>query len=138
MKNLNRLSTKEKKVYLIRFLKGISRYHRDLQNYWVLKGAMDRVNLASDEKTLNLSRANNTLYEFLLSHEQVRYEKPIINHVIIKADVRGSTDITNRMNERKLNPASYFSMNFFDPISNILSEYDAVKVFIEAFVIFYR
>ena len=131
IKNLNRLSTKERKAYLIRFLKGISRYHRDLQNYNVFKEAMDRVNLASDEKTLNLSRANNTLYEFLLPHEQVRYEKPIINHVIIKADVRGSTDITYRMNERKLNPASYFSMNFFDPISEILGQYDAVKVFIE-------
>jgi hypothetical protein len=131
MKNLNRLSTKEKKAYLIRFLKGISRYHRDLENYKVLKGAMDRVNLTSEEKILNLSRANNTLYEFLLPHEQVRYEKPIINHVVIKADVRGSTDITRRMNERKLNPASYFSMNFFDPISEILAEYDAVKVFIE-------
>jgi len=130
-KRLNRLRAKEKKAYLIRFLKGIARYHRDLQNYNVLKRAMDRVNLASEEKILNLSRANNTLYEFLLPHEQVRYEKPIINHVVIKADVRGSTDITYRMNERKLNPASYFSMNFFDPISEILGEYDAVKVFIE-------
>jgi hypothetical protein len=35
------------------------------------------------------------------------------------------------MNERGLNPASYFSLNFFDPISEILSEYDAHKVFIE-------
>jgi hypothetical protein len=92
---------------------------------------MDSVNLALEEKILNLSRANNTLYEFVLPHEQIRHEKPIINHVVIKADVRGSTDITHRMNERKLNPASYFSMNFFDPISEILSEYDAVKVFIE-------
>jgi hypothetical protein len=58
-------------------------------------------------------------------------ERPIINHTIIKADLRGSTDITHQMNERGLNPASYFSLNFFDPISEILSEYDAHKVFIE-------
>jgi hypothetical protein len=35
------------------------------------------------------------------------------------------------MNERGLNPASYFSLNFFDPISAIISEYNASKIFIE-------
>jgi len=30
-----------------------------------------------------------------------------------------------------LNPASYFSLNFFDPISAVLSQYGASKVFIE-------
>ena len=35
------------------------------------------------------------------------------------------------MNAKGLNPASYFSLNFFDPISEILSEYDAAKIFIE-------
>lgn len=50
---------------------------------------------------------------------------------MIKADVRGSTDITHQMIKRGLNPASYFSLNFFNPISNILKDYGAVKVFIE-------
>ena len=77
------------------------------------------------------SRANNTLYEFLLSSEKWEDEKPIINHVVIKADVRGSTDITHQMIKRGLNPASYFSLNFFNPISNILKDYGAIKVFIE-------
>ena len=58
-------------------------------------------------------------------------EKPIINHVVIKADVRGSTSITHQMNKRGLNPASYFSLNFFNPISDTLNDYGAVKVFIE-------
>ena len=40
-------------------------------------------------------------------------------------------DINHTMIKRKLNPASYFSLNFFDPISVVLSEYDAAKVFIE-------
>jgi class 3 adenylate cyclase len=92
---------------------------------------MERVNLATEEKVITLSRENNTLYEYLLSHEQAREKAPIINHVVVKADVRGSTDITHQMNERGLNPASYFSLNFFDPISEILSEYDAQKIFIE-------
>lgn len=130
-KRLEKLTYKARKAYLLRFLKGLARYHRDLENFTVLKDAMDRINLAIDEKILNLSRENNTLYEFLLPHEQAQEERPIINHVIIKADVRGSTDITHQMLERGLNPASYFSLNFFDPITEILEDYDARKVFIE-------
>ncbi|MFC1876559.1 hypothetical protein ACFL2E_04710 [Thermodesulfobacteriota bacterium] len=131
IKKLEYLRVKDKKTYLIRFLKGIVHYHRDIENYKAISEAMDRINLATDEKILNLSRANNTLYEFLLSSEKWEDEKPIINHVVIKADVRGSTDITHQMIKRGLNPASYFSLNFFNPISDILKDYGAVKVFIE-------
>lgn len=131
IKKLEYLHVKDKKKYLIRFLRGMAHYHRDIENYKVLSEAMDRINLTTDEKILNLSRANNTLYEFLLSSEKWEDEKPIINHVVIKADVRGSTDITHQMIKRGLNPASYFSLNFFNPISNILKDYGAVKVFIE-------
>ena len=92
---------------------------------------METVNILFDEKRLNLSRTNNTLYEYLLPHEEVTTEKPIINHVVLKADVRGSTDLTYRMRGNGLNPASYFSLNFFDPITDILPAYGAVKVFIE-------
>lgn len=131
IKHMGGISNKTKREYLIRFLKGFARYHRDLENFYMLQEAMDCVHLASEEKIINLSRANNTLYEFLLPSEQVREEKAIINHVVIKADVRGSTDITHQMKQRELNPASYFSLNFFDPITEVLSEYGAFKVFIE-------
>ncbi len=131
IKKLEFLRTKQKKLYLIRYLNGIARYHRDLENYKILNDAMARINLTDDEETLNLSRTNHTLYEFLLPSEKVEDEKPIINHVVIKADVRGSTDITYQMNKRGLNPASYFSLNFFNPISETLKDYGAVKVFIE-------
>ena len=87
--------------------------------------------MISEEKVVNLSRANNTLYEFLLPNDQVLDEMPIINHVVVKADVRGSTYITQQMKLRGLNPASYFYLNFFSPISNILPEYGALKVFVE-------
>jgi hypothetical protein len=80
---------------------------------------------------LILSRENRSLYEFLPPTERVKGEKPIINHVIIKADIRGSIDINYIMRTRGLNPASYFSLNFFDPISEVLFDYDASKVFIE-------
>jgi len=131
IKKLELLRPVDKKKYLIRFLKGMARFHRDIENYKVISESMDRINLAKDGKILNLSKANNTLYEFLLPSEKQDDEKPIINHVIVKADVRGSTDITHQMKKKGLNPASFFSLNFFNPISEILKDYGAVKVFIE-------
>ncbi|MBW2613487.1 MAG: hypothetical protein JRD49_12800 [Deltaproteobacteria bacterium] len=131
IKRLELLTAKDKKVYLIRFINGIARYHRDIENFNIFNEAMERINLTSEEKILNLSRANNTLYEFLLPHERKQDKKPIINHVVIKTDVRGSTDITHQMNKRGLNPASYFSLNFFNPITELLNDYGADKVFIE-------
>jgi len=131
VKNQRKVNTDTKKHYLIQYMKGISRYHRDLQNYKILKEAMDWINLTDDENTLRLSRINHTLYDFLHSSEQTEVEKPVANHVILKTDVRGSTDITHQIKERGLNPASYFSFNFFNPITEILAEYGAEKVFIE-------
>ena len=128
---MERMGSRRKKEYLIRFLRAFSRYHRDFCCFNIYRDAAERINLVTDKKILALSKANRTLYEFLLPHEQEMGDKPIMNHTIIKADLRGSTDITHQMNERGLNPASYFSLNFFDPISEILAEYDAHKVFIE-------
>ncbi|MGH9570979.1 MAG: hypothetical protein ACRD4F_15140, partial [Candidatus Angelobacter sp.] len=48
-----------------------------------------------------------------------------------KADIRESTTLTRTLFERGLNPASYFSLNFYDPINKLLPKYDARKVFIE-------
>lgn len=124
-------SVQQKKQYLFCFLKQFFRYHRDMKNGRLLKGAMDTINIVKEEKILTLSRANRSLHEFLLPEERDREEKPILNHVIVKADIRGSMDITSLMRARGLNPASYFSLNFFDPISEILSDYDGSKVFIE-------
>lgn len=131
IKSLEQMTTAKRKAYLLRFLCAFARYHRDKSNFEVIQDAMQRINLATEEKEQILSRENSTLYEFLLPHEKAAEVAPIINHVVIKADVRGSTDITYQMNTLGLNPASYFSLNFFDPISEILSEYDAHKVFIE-------
>lgn len=128
---MERMGKRRKREYLIRFLRAFCRYHRDFWCFNIYRDAAERINLVTDKKILALSKANHTLYEFLLTHEQEMGEKPIMNHTIIKADLRGSTDITHRMNERGLNPASYFSLNFFDPITEILAEYDAHKVFIE-------
>jgi hypothetical protein len=131
IKSMEQMTTAKRRAYLIRFLNAFARYHRDKSNADLIREAMERVNIATEEKVVTLSRENNTLYEFLLPHEREAETAPIINHVVIKADVRGSTDITHQMNERGLNPASYFSLNFFDPISEILAEYDTNKIFIE-------
>jgi hypothetical protein len=122
---------RKKKEYLLNFLQQFSRYHRDLNNGRILKDAMESINIVKEKKILILSRENRSLYEFLLPTEQVKEEKKVINHVILKADIRGSIDINDIMRSRGLNPASYFSLNFFDPISEILFDYDASKVFIE-------
>ncbi len=130
---IGRLKDEKRKEYFLQFLNGFFRYHRDLNNFKLLKQALDRINLVDDEKTIALSKTNNTLYEFLLPQEQV-FEldtKPVTSHVIIKADVRGATIITKQLAESGLNPASYFSLNFFNPISEIVSQYGALKVFIE-------
>ncbi len=119
------------KIMLIRFLKDFVRYHRDLSNFNLIKEAGDCINLATDEKIIKLSRENHTLYEFVLSNEERVDKKAIINHVVVKADIRGSSAMIEQMKSQNLNPASNFSLNFFDPISKILSLYGAVKVFIE-------
>ena len=124
-------SSRKKKQYLLGFLKHFSQYHRDLNNGRLLKEAMEAISLVKEEKILLLSRENRSLYEFLLPDERGQEEKPIINHVILKADIRGSMDITYLMRARGLNPASYFSLNFFDPISEILFDYGGCKEFIE-------
>jgi hypothetical protein len=114
-----------------RFLRDFMRYHRDLRRFEALLSAMDAVNLIGNEKLRELSKINNTLYEFLLPEEQKPAEEKIIRHVVLKADVRESTTLTRTLSERGLNPASYFSLNFYEPINKLLPKYGATKVFIE-------
>ncbi len=130
-RNYQKVRKSKKKKYLLEFLKTFATYHRDRENFQQMKENLQWVNLIDDEKTMNLSRVNNTLYEFLGAEEAVPESKPIRNHVILKADLRGSTEITSQLSQKKLNPASYFSLNFFDPINKVLPEYRANKVFIE-------
>jgi hypothetical protein len=131
IKRISAGKAEDKKLHLLMFLKQISRYSRGLHNCQILRHAMDAIHLATEEKIILLSRGNRSLFEFLLPDERVKEEMPVSNHVIIKADIRGSMDINHTMRTRGLNPASYFSLNFFDPISALLAEYDAAKVFIE-------
>ena len=115
-----------------RFLADFFHYHRDLRRLEVLNGALDSVNLVPNERLQELSRVNGTLYEFLLPEEQEAGDSDrVLRHVVLKADVRDSTRLTRMMMDKGLNPASYFSMNFYDPVNKLLEKYGAQKVFLE-------
>jgi len=115
-----------------RFLFDFFHYHRDLRRLEVLNGALDAVNLVPNERLQELSRVNGTLYEFLLPEEQGAGDSDrVLRHVVLKADVRDSTRLTRMLMDQGLNPASYFSLNFYDPVNKLLEKYGAQKVFLE-------
>ena len=115
-----------------RFLQDFFLYHRDLRRLEVLNAALDAVNLATNERVRELSRVNGTLYEFLLPDEEAGPNgERVLRHVVMKADVRDSTRLTRTMMDKGMNPASYFSLNFYDPVNKLLAKYGAQKVFLE-------
>ena len=114
-----------------RFLLSFMSYHRDVRSLEVLNHALESVNLIINDRLRELSAINNTLYEFSLPQEQKPVSDKPINHVILKADVRDSSQLIRSLMDRGLNPASYFSLNFYDPVNKLLAKYQATKVFIE-------
>ena len=115
-----------------RFLRDFMCYYRDLRRLDALNGAVEKINLISSERLRDLSKLNGTLYQFLLPEEKpTDIEKPVMRHVILKADIRDSSRVTRSLLERGMNPASYFSLNFYDPVNKLLAKYGATKVFVE-------
>ena len=122
----------ERSKVAARFLADFFHYHRDFRRLEVLNAALDSVNLVPNERMQELSRVNGTLYEFLLPEEQGETESErVLRHVVMKADVRDSTRLTRTMMDKGMNPASYFSLNFYDPVNKLLEKYGAQKVFLE-------
>jgi hypothetical protein len=130
-KKIRRTPREEVRAVALRFAEDFMRLRRDMRNYERLTAAMERVNLVRNERTRELSDLNNSLYEFILPEEARPVEDRVLSHTIIKADVRGSTKITQDLLARGLNPASLFSLNFYEPVKRILERYGAAKVFIE-------
>ncbi len=130
-RKLRRYPREESRALALRFAEDFMRLRRDLRNHRLLTACMERVNLIRTERTRELSRMNNSLYEFLLPEESRPAEDRVVSHAVIKADVRGSTKITQDLLTRGLNPASHFSLNFHEPVKRILERYAAAKVFIE-------
>ena len=130
-KKIRKTPRDEVRAVTIRFAEDFMRLRRDTRNFERLSAAMERVHLVRNERTRELSEMNRSLYEFLLPEEARPAEDRVLSHTIIKADVRGSTKITQDLLARGLNPASLFSMNFYEPVKRILERYGAAKVFIE-------
>ena len=131
IKKIRKMPREEVRAVAIRFAEDFMRLRRDTRNFERLSAAMERVNLVRNERTRELSEMNRSLYEFVLPEEARPVEDRMLSHTIIKADVRGSTKITQELLARGLNPASLFSMNFYEPVKRILERYGAAKVFIE-------
>jgi len=131
VKKLDSCRGGERTKLAARFFADFVRYHRDFRRFEAVCAAMDAINVISTERLRELSAINNTLYEFLLPDEQKTAEEKVLRHVILKADIRESTTLTRTLFERGLNPASYFSLNFYEPINKLLPKYDASTVFIE-------
>jgi hypothetical protein len=130
-RRVRRYSTDDVKSTVLRFVSDFFRMRRDLRDAEHLSACMERVNLITAEKVRELSRLNNRLYECLLKEESRPEHDQVVSHVIIKADVRGSTKMTQDLLGRGLSPASHFSLNLHEPVKKLLDRYTAKKVFIE-------
>jgi hypothetical protein len=130
-KKIHRYSREEIRGLVLKFAGDFLRLRRDLRDAEHLTTCMERINLVTTEQVRELSRLNNRLYECVLQEEAKPKHDNVVSHVIIKADVRGSTKMTQDLLGRGLSPASHFSLNLHEPVKKLLDRYAAKKVFIE-------
>ncbi len=129
--HIKRTSSVKQQEYFVRFLKAFLVLRRDLKHAYFTYRMMDHLRLLQSENDRSLSRTNGSLYEFQDRPEIKKSEQKIRAHVVLKADLRGSTEITQTLLAKKLNPATHFGINFFQPITKMLGDFGAVKVFVE-------
>ncbi|MEK9822998.1 MAG: hypothetical protein VW840_12565 [Gammaproteobacteria bacterium] len=134
-KEFDRLYREDEDNLFLRFLTDYSRYRLHLKYFRIAHRLFNRISVITDPEKIQLARAGGNLNRLLMSDEIKEVgqdETPdIVHHAILKADVRGSTTVTAELTRQDLNPASYFSLRFFNPINECLARYGAVKVFIE-------
>jgi class 3 adenylate cyclase len=130
-RKIHRYSREEVHALVLKFAGDFMRLRRDLRNAEHLTTCMERIHPVSTEQIRELSRLNNKLYECVLQEEEKPKADHVVSHVIIKADVRGSTKMTQDLLARGLSPASHFSLNLHEPVKKLLDRYAAKKVFIE-------
>ncbi|MFT4714091.1 MAG: hypothetical protein ACJAVI_002350 [Candidatus Azotimanducaceae bacterium] len=133
-RQVNQKFKEEAEEYFLKILTDISRFRLHIKYYRFAHRIFNRMNIIQDPEKLQLAKSGGNLYQ-LVTVEEAKLaqsdESEIIHHTIIKADVRGSTTVTQELINQGLNPASYFSLRFFDPINQLLAKYGAAKVFIE-------
>jgi class 3 adenylate cyclase len=130
-RKIRRYSREEMQGFVLRFAGDFLRLRRDQHDAEHLTTCMERINLVTTEQARELSRMNNRLYECVLQDEARPEQDQVVSHVIIKADVRGSTKMTQDLLARGLSPASHFSLNLHEPVKKLLDRFGAKKVFIE-------
>jgi hypothetical protein len=130
-RKIRRYSREEMQALVLRFAVDFLRLRREIRDSEHLTTCMERINLVTTEQARELSRLNNRLYECVLQDEARPQQDQVVSHVIIKADVRGSTKMTQDLLSRGLSPASHFSLNLHEPVKKLLDRYNAKKVFIE-------
>jgi len=128
---IRQLPRDEQEQQMLDAMKDFLVFRRDLKNAFLMYQAMDQLSILSKAEDIELSSANGHLYPFVTTHEHEPVKQQVCKHVIIKADIRGSTLITSGLVAKGLNPATYFSLNLFKPISGLLDSYGATKVFVE-------
>jgi len=121
----------ERNRFAARLLHDLFCYHRDLRGLETVSAGFDCINLVTDAKVRELSTLNGMLYEFLPPEDQKAGETRTLRHVILKADVRDSSRLTRSLMEKGMNAASYFSLNFYNPVNKLLAKHGAAKVFLE-------
>lgn len=132
VRRLEQMSAGERERRLLRFVRDFLRYRRDLKRLRLMRGWWEQIHLLFDPQQLRLARANRTAYELSVDDDaEGEPQADIAGHVIVKADLRGSTAMTTQLVERGLNPATHFSINFFEPIRSLIDLYGAQKVFVE-------
>ncbi|MCP5415906.1 MAG: hypothetical protein H6965_02320 [Chromatiaceae bacterium] len=125
------LSSAFQRRQMVRFLVDFLRLRSDLKQAYCAHRLMNSIRVLTRAADIELSRDNATLNAYFLEREQKPEQKRIRSHVVLKADVRGSTEIIRELRKRNLNPASHFSRNFFEPINMLLATYGAKKIFVE-------
>lgn len=129
--NGERLSTAFRHRQMLNFLVDFALLRRDLKNAYRAHQIMNGIRVLTRPADIDLSRDNATLNEFVLVQEQKPDRSRIRSHAVLKADVRGSTEMIRELRRRNLNPAFHFSGNFFQPINELLSIFGAKKIFVE-------
>src|SRR5260221_7454006 len=130
-RNIRRYSREEMQAFVWLFAVDFLRLRRELRDAEHLSTCMERINPVTTEQARELSRLNNRLYECVLPDEAKPQQDQVVSHVIIKADVRGSTKMTQDLLSRGLSPASHFSLNLHEPVKKLLDCFSAKKAFIE-------
>jgi hypothetical protein len=116
---------------LARFAGDVLRLRRDLKLAWRTFIATDGVRLISDDRELAQSRANHVLQLFCREDLALQSRGDVIGHVIVRAQLRGVTELLEQMRRRDLSASAHFSRFLYDPIGRLIERFGAEKVTIE-------